>query len=94
MLAIDADFSTRGLSLFLLGNILESHELNIQGKNCLADSILDGIEIEEVTPKSIVRGLIEYNVLISNKDVFRGGVPDVSIPSLGPPISRDFRFLG
>jgi MinD-like ATPase involved in chromosome partitioning or flagellar assembly len=76
VLTIDTDFSTRGLSLFLLGGLLESQELHIKSTHCLADSILDEVDIQDVTPLNIVRGSLEYNVMISNKDVWRGGVPD------------------
>jgi|KBSMisStandDraft_5_1062788.scaffolds.fasta_scaffold41313_1 cellulose biosynthesis protein BcsQ len=76
VVTIDTDFSTRGLSLFLLGSVLDSYELQIQSKHCLADSILEEISVDDVTPLTIVRGSIEYNVVISNKDVWRGGVPD------------------
>src|ERR1700674_2237036 len=76
VVTIDTDFSTRGLSLYLLGSVLESSELNVQDKHCLANSIFEGVGIYDVTPLKINRGQTEYHVVISNKDVFRGGVPD------------------
>lgn len=76
VLAIDGDFSTRGLSLYLLGDITRARGLHIEPYNCLADSFLSGISSDEVQPVSIVRGDVTYDVIISNKDVWRGGVPD------------------
>ena len=76
VVTIDADFSTRGLSLFLLGSVLESYEFRIRGENCLADSILEGIPVSEVSPLKIVHGEVEYNIVISNKDVWRSGVSE------------------
>ena len=76
VVAIDADFSTRGLSLYLLGDILQSKELDIASKHCLADAFLESIPVEKITPLTIDAGWFEHNVVISNRDVWRGGVPD------------------
>lgn len=76
VVAIDADFSTRGLSLYLLGSVLDSSELIIQSKNCLADAILDKVDICDVTPLPVLNGGVEYKLIISNKEVWRGGVPE------------------
>jgi MinD-like ATPase involved in chromosome partitioning or flagellar assembly len=76
VVAIDADFSTRGLSLYLLGDITRSHELHIRPKNCLADAFMGRMPPEEVEPVSIVRDGVTYDVVLSNSDLWRGGVPD------------------
>jgi cellulose biosynthesis protein BcsQ len=75
VVTIDTDFSTRGLSLYLLGSVLESNELIVQSKHCLFDSVSENVDVNLVTPLKIMRGQIEYHVVISNKDVWRGGVP-------------------
>lgn len=101
VVAIDADFSTRGLSLYLLGNILQSKELDIPSKCCLADAILEKLPVEQVVPLTIDAGPFEHNVVISNRDVWRGGVPDEhflgglpddasSTPRIGPAEYFDF----
>lgn len=76
VVVIDTDFSTRGISLFLLGTILESKDLHIRDENCLADSILNDLCVQEVSPISIKREEGTYDVVLSNKEVWRGGVPD------------------
>jgi cellulose biosynthesis protein BcsQ len=76
VVAIDADFSTRGLSLYLLGDVLRNESLIIQEENCLADSILNGRPCEEISPVIITRESIRYPVVLSNRDLRRGGVPE------------------
>jgi len=76
VLVIDADFSTRGLSLYLLGSILQSGDLIIRQRNCLAEAVLSEIKVEEVEPLSLLREGIAYQAIISNEKVWKGGVPD------------------
>lgn len=76
VLTIDADFSTRGLSLYLLGNVLGFRDLNVKKENCLADAVLHQIPIEEVKPLTIEHESLGYNIVISNSDVLKGGVPE------------------
>jgi hypothetical protein len=61
-------------------------------------------ELQDITALSVKGGVIPIQWSTAKDDtniqlratarVFLNGEPVVSIPSLGPPISRDFRFLG
>jgi MinD-like ATPase involved in chromosome partitioning or flagellar assembly len=76
VVTIDADFSTRGISLYLLGRIIDSQDLVINPENCLADAVLEGMSVEQVAPRTVRRDGATYNLIFSNQDLWRGGIPD------------------
>lgn len=84
VLAVDGDFSTRGLSLYLLGSALESG-MEIQDYNCLAEFVRGQISIDRVSPRLIMRDGLDFNILLSNQHLWRGGVPDEKLLGVTDP---------
>jgi cellulose biosynthesis protein BcsQ len=76
VLAIDTDFSTRGLSLYLLGGATASQNVVLEPRNALAESYFEEVPISDISPRVLTRDGVRYNVLLSNTRLFRGGVPD------------------
>lgn len=78
VIAIDGDFSTRGLSLYLLGSVIDSLEagIEVRDKNSLAEGVLKEIPVEDMTPIPIRREGIAVDLITSNAALWRGGVPD------------------
>jgi len=101
VVTIDADFSTRGLSLYLLGSILQSRELTMRVENCLADALFEKTPISEISPREVRREGLSYQLIVSNRDLWRAGVPDerfLGAPSVGTPesiplASEYYKFL-
>jgi|GEM_PF-2167271 len=85
VIAIDADFSTRGLSLYLLGSV---HDIDVQDENCLAEIVLKNISTSEIEPRHIMRGPAQINLILSNQDLWRGGRPDGDFTSAGVSIDN------
>jgi cellulose biosynthesis protein BcsQ len=83
VLIIDADFSTRGLSLFTLGSILQTSDFYVRKEQCLAEYVLSDEYPEEVTPRLINRYGIEYHMILSNESLWSSGIPDTKILSSG-----------
>jgi cellulose biosynthesis protein BcsQ len=81
VLVIDSDFSTRGLSLFILGDILHTSDLLVRDEECLAEFFLSEVQLEEIRPRRIDRSGIEYHILFSNKKLWQSGVPEQAILS-------------
>ena len=81
VLIIDGDFSTRGLSLFILGSILHTSDLVVREEECLADFFLSEVALEDLRPRLIDRSGIEYHILFSNKTLWHSGVPEQAILS-------------
>lgn len=81
VLVIDGDFSTRGLSLFVLGDILHTSDLVIRSEECLAEFFLSALKLEDIHPRRIDRNGIEYHILFSNQTLWRSGVPEKAILS-------------
>ena len=67
VIIIDTDFSTHGISLFMLGEISESGSLKIQKENSIAESILEDIPVENISPFNIIRDSMEYKILFTNR---------------------------
>lgn len=85
VIAIDADFSTRGLSLYLLGSV---HDIDVQDENCLAEIVLKNISTSKIDPRRIMRGSTQINLILSNQDLWRGGRPDGDFTSGGVSIDK------
>jgi cellulose biosynthesis protein BcsQ len=83
VLLIDGDFSTRGLSLFILGNILHTTDLVIRDEECVAELFLSATGVEGATPRRIDRNGVEYHILFSNRTLWQSGVPEQTILSEG-----------
>ncbi len=87
---IDTDFSTRGVSLYVLGDILESSDLQIMPNQCLADALIDGLKPDEVMPRKIHGKYGEFIIVLSNAGLWRGGVEEDSFfmphASTGPDL--------
>lgn len=75
VLCIDTDFSTRGLSLFLLGSTTEGRG-ELPASSCLADALLASLPPESLRPLTIVHETVEFSVLVTNRNLFQGGVPE------------------
>jgi cellulose biosynthesis protein BcsQ len=73
---IDTDFSTRGLSLYVLGRVVHGTALNFAIESCLADSILGGISPHKIQPRTVVYANADFEIVVANRDMWRGGVPD------------------
>jgi septum site-determining protein MinD len=91
--AIDSDFSTRGLSLYLLGS---TDDVDPRDENCLAEIILREIPVGRVEPRRIMReGLIQENplhLILSNQNLWRGGRPDKDFTAGAVPVEYFQRF--
>jgi MinD-like ATPase involved in chromosome partitioning or flagellar assembly len=85
VIAIDADFSTRGLSLYLLGSV---QDIDVQDENCLAEIVLKDIPLSKIDPRRIIRGGTQINLILSNQDLWRGGRPDGDFTSTGVSIDN------
>ncbi len=85
VIAIDADFSTRGLSLYLLGSV---HDVDVQDENCLAEIVLKNISTSKIEPRHIIRGSAQINLILSNQDLWRGGRPDGDFTSTDVSIDK------
>jgi cellulose biosynthesis protein BcsQ len=84
VLCVDGDFSTRGLSLFILGNILYSPDWNVRPEQCLAEFVLAEIpEFLRPKPRTIEQYGVQFDIILSNRNLWRSGVPDQEILSLG-----------
>jgi cellulose biosynthesis protein BcsQ len=82
VLAIDTDFSTRGLSLFMLGGTSAPTRI-INPQNTLADAFLGELPVMSIKPATVVRDGTTYDVLFANSDLFSSGVPDEKILNAG-----------
>jgi cellulose biosynthesis protein BcsQ len=76
VLCIDCDFSTRGLSLFLLSSLVDAPGLDIPREGCLAESLLDRLAVEKLQPLTISHGSIEFTAILSNRNLRQGGIPE------------------
>jgi cellulose biosynthesis protein BcsQ len=76
VLCIDTDFSTRGLSLFLLSSLIDAGDLRIPEQSCLAESLLAETPPERLKPLTVAHEGIEFSVLVSNSNLRQGGVPE------------------
>lgn len=76
VVTIDSDFSTRGLSIYLLGETVRNKELQIPKESCLADTFMSATAVEKLQPREIHLGATVYNIVFSNHDLWRSGVPD------------------
>jgi cellulose biosynthesis protein BcsQ len=76
VLCIDADFSTRGLSLLLLSSLIDTGDLDPPPYSCLAESVLARTPVEKLQPLTVAFGSIEFNVLVSNRNLRQGGIPE------------------
>ena len=87
VLVVDGDFSTRGLSLFVLGDIISAPDLTVRNEQCIAEYFLSELPLSDIEPRRLDRGGIEYHILFSNADLWRSGVPEKKIlsdPRIGP----------
>src|SRR5262249_40476530 len=75
VISIDADFSTRGLTLYLLGSVL-SAGLEVQDENCLAEMDLNKRPFSALVPRHVLRDGVDIELVLSNQNLWRGGVPD------------------
>ena len=82
VVAIDLDFSTRGLSLYLLGGVVESQDILIAPENAVADALRFDVPSSSVRPRVIVRDDVAFNVVFPNREFYDGGSPDASILGL------------
>lgn len=80
---VDTDFATRGMSLFLLANAIDSETVSLTPENCLADMILGGRDPATIEPRTIYRDGTTYDVVFTNSDVYEGGAPEDRVLGLG-----------
>jgi cellulose biosynthesis protein BcsQ len=83
VVAIDTDFSTRGLSLYLLDTLTSARDPGLHPENCLADALLHGVPAERVTPLIVPQRKGEFNIILPNSDFRRGGAPEDQLLRLG-----------
>jgi MinD-like ATPase involved in chromosome partitioning or flagellar assembly len=76
VLVIDTDFSTRGLTLFLLGPESEGRTLVVQQENCLSDALIDKLPADQLKPRSFPRKGQQYNLILSSLRAFTSNTPD------------------
>ena len=78
VVAIDTDFSTRGLSLYLLGQAT-STDLELQPENCLADCLLEDRPVESVVPRLFRRDGMDYHIVFASRLIRGGGKSDARL---------------
>ena len=83
VVTIDTDFSTRGLSLYLLDSLTNSRNLDIRPENCLADSLLGNIPFDRIAPLVLPQKKGDFNIILPNSDFRRGGAPEDALLRLG-----------
>jgi len=88
VLVIDTDFSTRGLSLYLLDTLTQGNSLSIQPESGLADSIMQRIDPSRITPLTVQNPRGEFHIILPNGDFRKGGIPENSF--LGGEFSAEF----
>ena len=93
VVTIDCDFSTRGMSLFLLSSLIDTGSLdNPPITACLAELILQGIS-PDVRPIVVQNDDLEFHVVVSNQKLREGGVPeDRFLGTRSDPGSTTFSF--
>jgi cellulose biosynthesis protein BcsQ len=83
VLLIDTDFSTRGLSLYVLDNLSNTRSLNIPPENCLADVLIQGLPFANVAPLTVSKQGEEYAIIVPNSNFRNGGAPEDELLRLG-----------
>lgn len=76
VLCVDADFSTRGLSLLLLSSLIDTGDLHLKSASCLAEAVLTRLPVQKLKPLTVVYGEIEFSVLVTNRNLQQGGIPE------------------
>ncbi len=93
VIVIDTDFSTRGLSLFVLESLTYSNP-GIQPENCLADALLNDIPVERIRPLVIEQKRGTFRIILPNSNFRLGGAPEDKLLGLGGgPGDFELRFL-
>lgn len=93
VVSIDCDFSTRGMSLFLLSSLIDTGSLdNPPISACLAELVLQDIN-PEVRPMVVQNDGLEFHVVVSNQKLREGGVPeDRFLGTRSDPGATNFSF--
>jgi MinD-like ATPase involved in chromosome partitioning or flagellar assembly len=93
VVTIDCDFSTRGMSLFLLSSLIDTGSLDTPPISaCLAELVLEGIS-PDVRPMVVQNEGLEFHVVVSNQKLREGGVPeDRFLGTRSDPGSTNFSF--
>ncbi len=93
VVTIDCDFSTRGMSLFLLSSLIDTGSLdNPPISACLAELVLQG-KSPDVRPMVVQNNDLEFHVVVSNQELREGGVPeDRFLGTQSDPGSTNFSF--
>jgi cellulose biosynthesis protein BcsQ len=82
VIILDTDFSTRGLSLFLLHELTYSNP-NVMPDNCLADALLAEIPPERIRPLVIEQKRGTFKIILPNSNFRLGGAPENALLGLG-----------
>ncbi len=82
VLVVDTDFSTRGLSLFLL-DTLSFSDPDAKPENCLADILLQTVPLERIAPLVVAQKKGTFHILLPNRDFRRGGAPEEKLLGVG-----------
>ena len=72
VVVLDTDFSTRGLSLFLL-EALTLSDPDSRPENCLADALLGNIPVDHIRPLVVVQKRGTFSIILPNSDFRQGG---------------------
>jgi cellulose biosynthesis protein BcsQ len=83
VVTIDTDFSTRGLSLYLLDSLTNSRNPDIRPENCLADALLQNIPHDRIAPLVVPQKKGDFCVILPNSDFRLGGAPEDKLLRLG-----------
>jgi cellulose biosynthesis protein BcsQ len=82
VLVVDTDFSTRGLSLFLL-DTLSFSDPDAKPENCLAEILLQTVPLERIAPLVVAQKKGLFHILLPNRDFRRGGAPEEKLLGAG-----------
>jgi cellulose biosynthesis protein BcsQ len=93
VIVLDTDFSTRGLSLFLLEALTYSNP-TIRPENCLADALLNQIAVDRIRPLVVEQKRGTFEIILPNSNFRLGGAPENALLGLGGgPDDFEVRYL-
>jgi cellulose biosynthesis protein BcsQ len=76
VLLIDTDFSTRGLTLFLMGPESRERHMVVKPEHSLSGILFDDIHIKDVVPRVIHRKDLNFNLILSSSRGWNTNKPD------------------
>jgi cellulose biosynthesis protein BcsQ len=76
VLLVDTDFSTRGLTLYLMGPASRERHLVVRPTNCLSASLFDRLPVDSIEPRRIPRKDLSFDLILSSFQAWTSNKPD------------------